>query len=82
MIRYLTLEQVLELAEAEFGDALAVRDLGLLDCATRRPSSAMFGREAYPDLLTKAAALLHSPAVNHPLIDVREIAGVLRTFMR
>ncbi|WP_327590650.1 type II toxin-antitoxin system death-on-curing family toxin [Nonomuraea sp. NBC_00507] len=69
MTRYLTLEQVLELAEAELGDALAVRDLGLLDSAVHRPTTAMFGHEAYPDLMTKAAALLHSLAVNHPLID-------------
>ncbi|MER5997239.1 type II toxin-antitoxin system death-on-curing family toxin [Nonomuraea angiospora] len=69
MTRYLTLEQVLALAEAELGGALAVRDLGLLSSAVHRPSSAMFGQEAYPDLITKAAALLHSLAVNHPLID-------------
>ncbi|TMR96725.1 type II toxin-antitoxin system death-on-curing family toxin [Nonomuraea basaltis] len=69
MTRYLTLEQVLELAEAELGDVLAVRDLGLLDSAVHRPSSSMFGHEAYPDLVTKAAALLQSLAVNHPLID-------------
>ncbi|WP_220446928.1 type II toxin-antitoxin system death-on-curing family toxin [Nonomuraea deserti] len=69
MIRYLSLEQVLELAEAELGDVLAVRDLGLLDSAVHRPSSAMFGQEAYPDLFTKAGALLQSLAVNHPLID-------------
>ncbi|MFC4009792.1 type II toxin-antitoxin system death-on-curing family toxin [Nonomuraea purpurea] len=69
MTRYLTLEQVLELAEAELGNVLAVRDLGLLDSAVHRPSSTMFGQEAYPDLMTKAAALLHSVATNHPLID-------------
>ncbi|TDD22145.1 type II toxin-antitoxin system death-on-curing family toxin [Nonomuraea diastatica] len=69
MTRYLSLEQVLELAEAELGDVLAVRDLGLLDSAVHRPSSAMFGQEAYPDLFTKAGALLQSLAVNHPLID-------------
>jgi death on curing protein len=69
VIRYLTLEQVLELAEAELGDALVVRDLGLIDSAVHRPRSAMFGHEAYPDLMTKAAALLQSLAVNHPLID-------------
>ncbi|GAA2204412.1 type II toxin-antitoxin system death-on-curing family toxin [Nonomuraea monospora] len=69
MTRYLTLEQVLELAEAELGDVLAVRDLGLLDSAVHRPGSSMFGQEAYPDLITKAAALLQSLATNHPLID-------------
>lgn len=29
----------------------------------------MFGHDAYPDLITKAAALLQSLAVSHPLID-------------
>jgi death-on-curing protein len=69
MTRHLTLEQVLELAEAELGDILAIRDLGLLDSAVHRPGSAMFGQEAYPQLITKAAALLQSLAINHPLID-------------
>ncbi|MFB4264917.1 type II toxin-antitoxin system death-on-curing family toxin [Nonomuraea sp. GTA35] len=69
MTRYLTLEQVLELVEAELGDVRVVKDLGLLDSAVHRPSSSMFGQEAYPDLITKAAALLQSVAVNHPLID-------------
>ncbi|GAA2905084.1 type II toxin-antitoxin system death-on-curing family toxin [Nonomuraea rubra] len=69
MTRYLTLEQVLELVEAELGDVRVVKDLGLLDSALHRPGSSMFGQEAYPDLITKAAALLQSVAVNHPLID-------------
>lgn len=34
-----------------------------------RPSAAMFGQEAYPDLFDKAAALLQSLAINHPLFD-------------
>jgi death on curing protein len=29
----------------------------------------VLGQDAYPDLLTKAAALLHSLAPSHPLID-------------
>ncbi|NRQ30590.1 type II toxin-antitoxin system death-on-curing family toxin [Nonomuraea sp. NN258] len=68
-MRYLTLEQVLELAEAELGEILAVRDLGLVDSAVHRPRASMFGQDAYPDLLTKAAALLQSLAINHPLVD-------------
>ncbi|HEY9252398.1 MAG TPA: type II toxin-antitoxin system death-on-curing family toxin, partial [Nocardioides sp.] len=34
-----------------------------------RPSAAMFGEEAYPDVIDKAAALLQSLAINHPLFD-------------
>lgn len=69
MTRYLSLEQVLELAELELGPGFGVRDLGLLDSAVHRPSASMFGQEAYPDLIAKAAALLHSIAINHPLVD-------------
>src|SRR5690606_14762622 len=46
-----------------------VRDLGLLDSAVHRPRSSMFGTEAYPDLLSKAAALLESLGRNHGLVD-------------
>ena len=34
-----------------------------------RPQASVLGEDAYPDLPTKAAALLHSVARNHALID-------------
>jgi death-on-curing protein len=46
-----------------------VRDLGLLESAAARPRTDVFGHEAYPNLTTKAAALMHSLAKNHPLVD-------------
>lgn len=46
-----------------------VRDLGLLESAAARPRTDVFGHEAYPTLPTKAAALMHSLAKNHPLVD-------------
>nr|WP_204249385.1 type II toxin-antitoxin system death-on-curing family toxin [Frondihabitans sp. PAMC 28766] len=54
---------------AAFGSALAVRDFGLLDAAVARPQSSVFGLDAYPDVWQKAAALLHSIARNHALVD-------------
>ncbi|MEN8650134.1 type II toxin-antitoxin system death-on-curing family toxin [Streptomyces sp. 21So2-11] len=69
-MKYLTVQEVLDLAElACGGQQLAVRDLGLLSSAVHRPQSQMFGIEAYTDLFEKAAALLQSLAVNHPLVD-------------
>lgn len=69
-MKYLTVQEVLDLAElACEGQRVAVRDLGLLSSAVHRPQSAMFGVEAYTDLFQKAAALLQSLAVNHPLVD-------------
>ncbi|MFE4615604.1 MULTISPECIES: type II toxin-antitoxin system death-on-curing family toxin [Streptomyces] len=69
-MKYLTVQEVLELADfACAGQQIAVRDLGLLSSAVHRPQSQMFGVEAYGDLFEKAAALLQSLAVNHPLVD-------------
>lgn len=69
MTKYLTLEQVLDLAELATGGPPDVRDLGLLESAVHRPQTSLFGQDAYPDLLTKAAALLQSLASNHALVD-------------
>ncbi|MCX4908333.1 type II toxin-antitoxin system death-on-curing family toxin [Streptomyces sp. NBC_00878] len=70
-MKYLTVQEVLDLAELACGEQtqVAVRDLGLLSSAVHRPQSQMFGVEAYTDLFEKAAALLQSLALNHPLVD-------------
>jgi death-on-curing protein len=70
-MKYLRVQEVLDLAELACQEQtrIAVRDLGLLSSAVHRPQSRMFGVEAYTDLFEKAAALLHSLAVNHPLVD-------------
>jgi death on curing protein len=41
----------------------------LLEAARARPQTSAFGADAYPTLDEKAAALLHSLARNHALID-------------
>lgn len=51
------------------GAALKVSDYGLLDSAVARPGATVFGIDAYPDLFTKAAALLQSLARNHAVVD-------------
>ncbi|MEU5215733.1 type II toxin-antitoxin system death-on-curing family toxin [Streptomyces sp. NPDC020807] len=67
---YLSPEDVLLIAEHAVDDQkIVVRDAGLLDSAVHRPSAAMFGEEAYPHLVEKAAALLQSLAVNPPFVD-------------
>ncbi|MEV6204278.1 type II toxin-antitoxin system death-on-curing family toxin [Streptomyces sp. NPDC051771] len=67
---YLSAEDGLVIAGYAVDDqAVVVRDAGLLESAVHRPSAAMFGEEAYPDLLGKAAALLQSLVINHPLFD-------------
>ena len=66
---YLTLPELLHVAERTLGPDYAVRDHGLLEAALARPQATAFGKDAYPDLEAKAAALLHSIAHNHALID-------------
>jgi death-on-curing protein len=66
---YLTLPELLHVAERVLGPDYTVRDYGLLEAALARPQATAFGKDAYPDLDTKAAALLHSIARNHALID-------------
>lgn len=43
--------------------------MGLFASAVARPATYVFGVEAYPDLPTKAAALMQSVARNHALLD-------------
>lgn len=52
-----------------------VRDLGLLGSALERPRTSLFGEDAYPQLATKAAALLESVVRNHPLVDGNKRLG-------
>ena len=66
---YLTLPELLYVAERVLGDAPQVRDYGLLEAAAARPQVTAFGGDAYPNLDAKAAALLHSLARNHALVD-------------
>ena len=66
---YLTLAELLHVAERTLGSEAAVRDHGLLQSALARPQASAFGGDAYPSLEEKAAALLHSLARNHALVD-------------
>jgi death on curing protein len=66
---YLDLEDLLEIARAVVGIDVVVRDCGLLESAQARPRTSVFGQDAYADLHLKAAALLHSLARNHALVD-------------
>jgi death-on-curing protein len=79
--RYLTVEQALRIARAAVGGPIHVRDVGLLDAAVHRPRTSVLGQDAYPDLFAKAAALLHSLARNHPLVDGNKRLAWLATYV-
>jgi death-on-curing protein len=65
---FLDLDDLLHVAARTLGE-VQVRDIGLLESTLARPRSTAFGEDAYPTLHAKAAALLHSLARNHPLVD-------------
>ena len=66
---YLALAELLQVADRVLGGDVQVRDHGLLESALARPRATVFGKDAYPSLDEKAAALLHSLARNHALVD-------------
>jgi death-on-curing protein len=63
----------------QFGGHFGLRDEGALEAALYRPQSGY-----YPDLISQAAALFESLAVNHPFIDgnKRIAFAVMDTFLR
>ncbi|MGP8000777.1 MAG: type II toxin-antitoxin system death-on-curing family toxin [Streptosporangiaceae bacterium] len=73
---YLTLPELLHVAERALGAEPLVRDYGLLESALARPQATAFGEDAYADLDEKAAALLHSLARNHALVDGNKRLGL------
>lgn len=67
-VDYLTVEDLLEIAVGVVGE-ITIRDHGLLASAAGRPQSSAFTADAYPTFAGKAAALMHSLARNHALVD-------------
>ena len=78
-VEFLDLDDLIALARALLGDPPPIRDAGLLGSAAARPQTTVFGQDAYPDLIGKAAALLQSIVNNHPLVDGNKRLGWLAT---
>ena len=77
---YLSVAELLRVAERVVPSGVTVRDVGLLEAAAVRPQTTVGAADAYPDLISKAAALLHSLARNHTLLDGNKrlaLAGVI-----
>ena len=75
-IDYLAIDDLLEIAAGVL-PTVEVRDMGLLAAAAARPRSSAFGAEAYRSFPEKVAALLHSIARNHALVDGNKRLGWL-----
>jgi death-on-curing protein len=71
-VQYLTLEEVLLLHARliqRTGGSVGVLDIGLLESAMARPRATFEGKDLYPSVWHKAAALMHSLIMNHPFVD-------------
>ena len=78
-MNYLTAEQVLFIHArliSETGGSHGVRDLGMLLSAVGRPQASFDDQDLYPDLFSKAAALLDSLIRNHPFVDGNKRTGI------
>ena len=67
-VDHLSFDDLLEVVAGVLGEVV-LRDLGLLASAAARPRTTVFGADAYPSFAEKVAALMHSLAGNHPLVD-------------
>ena len=76
-MRYLTVEEVLVINARVMGGKHVLRDAGLLESAVARPQASAFGADAYPDLVSKAGALLHSLVLNHAFAEGNKRTAVL-----
>jgi len=70
-VRYLSVQEVITINVAVIqkyspGEAIGVKDRGMLESAVLRPQSSAFGEDAYPTVFEKAAALFESIGQNHP----------------
>lgn len=80
-VEFLDLDDLLLILRDAVGGDAVVRDHGLLASALARPQTTVFGEDAYPELHTKAAALLHSLARNHALVDGDKRLAWLATYV-
>ena len=71
-INFLSLDEILAIHYDQinrYGGSHGVRDFNLLISAASRLQATFGGFDLYPDVFSKAAALIHSLVLNHPFVD-------------
>ena len=74
---HLTTDEALHIARRTLGDGFILRDVGLLEAAVARPATSVGGTDAYPTVVEKAAALVHSAVRCHALVDGNKRVGLM-----
>ena len=69
MMEFLTLDDALEVARLVTGEPARVRDFGDLHEAVTRPQQTEDGRELFPGIWDKAAALMESLGRSYALVN-------------
>jgi death-on-curing family protein len=77
MTHYLSEEQIIYLNAFLIrtyspNEDTGVKEAALLNSAVNRPKQSAFGRDAYPTIFQKAAALFQSLAQNHPFFNANK----------
>ena len=81
-MKYLSPEQVLFIHSRIIdttGGSHGIRDIGLLQSSVSRPKATFDGKDLYPDVFRKAAALMESLARDHPFIDGNKRTAITST---
>lgn len=84
MIKFFTVEQVIEIHDAFLGDhggLPGIRNKGLLISAIEMPRVCMFGEYLHKTIYDKAAAYLFHIVQNHPFNDGNKRTGALTTIL-
>ena len=83
-IIFLTLEQVIVIHDDQierYGGSHGISRLELLESAVMRPRASFGGRDLYPGIFDKAAAMMHSLIMNHAFIDGNKRTGTASTII-
>jgi len=76
--RYLTVNEVLQLYRQVMdrsGGTVGILSMEALESAVAQPRATFDGKELYPSVLGKAAALGFSLVMNHPFVDGNKRIG-------
>lgn len=74
-MKFLNFEEILAIHDQMLkvgGGSEGIRDFGLLHSAMERPRASFGGRDLYPTVFHKAAALMHSLVNNHAFADANK----------
>ena len=79
MIPLKDVEEIHKFLIDTFGGSHGIRDLSSLQSALSRPFNTFEGKELYPTIIAKAAALIESLLSNHPFVDGNKRTGYVVT---